>query len=86
MVQVLTPVGLIQTLQLPISPRSDCCLTASTGISTSGTYPNFTITNSAPDQTVSLTGAGTTSISGTYPNFTITSSGGGADAFAWFLS
>jgi hypothetical protein len=48
-------------------------LTAGTGISTSGTYPNFTITNSAPDQTVSLTGAGTTSISGTYPNFTVTS-------------
>jgi len=52
-------------------------LTAGTGISTSGTYPNFTITNSAPDQTVALTGAGTTSISGTYPNFTITSN----DAF-----
>jgi hypothetical protein len=52
-------------------------LTAGTGISTSGTYPNFTITNSAPDQTVALTGAGTTSISGTYPNFTVTSN----DAF-----
>jgi hypothetical protein len=52
-------------------------LTAGTGISTSGTYPNFTLTNSAPDQTVSLTGAGTTSISGTYPNFTVTSN----DAF-----
>ncbi len=32
-----------------------------------------TVTNSAPDQVVSLTGAGTTSITGTYPNFTITS-------------
>ena len=32
-----------------------------------------TITNTAPDQVVSLTGAGTTSISGTYPNFTVTS-------------
>ena len=48
-------------------------LTGGTGISTSGTYPNFTITNDSPDQTVSLTGAGATSISGTYPNFTITS-------------
>jgi hypothetical protein len=48
-------------------------LTAGTGISTSGTYPSFTITNSAPDQTVALTGAGTTSVTGTYPNFTITS-------------
>ena len=55
------------------APDQVVVLTASTGISTSGTYPNFTITNTAPDQTVSLTGAGTTSISGTYPNFTITS-------------
>ena len=48
-------------------------LTGGTGITTSGTYPNFTIANSSPDQTVGLTGAGATSISGTYPNFTITS-------------
>jgi hypothetical protein len=48
-------------------------LTDGTGITTSGTYPNFTITNSSPDQTVALTGAGATTISGTYPNFTITS-------------
>ena len=48
-------------------------LTGGTGISTSGTYPNFTITNDSPDQTVSLTGAGATTVSGTYPNFTITS-------------
>lgn len=32
-----------------------------------------TITNTAPDQIVSLTGAGTTVVTGTYPNFTITS-------------
>ena len=49
-------------------------LTASTGISTSGTYPNFTITNSAPDQTVGLTAGTGISTSGTYPNFTITNS------------
>jgi hypothetical protein len=49
-------------------------LTASTGISTSGTYPNFTITNSAPDQTVALTAGTGISTSGTYPNFTITNS------------
>jgi hypothetical protein len=48
-------------------------LTAGTGITTSGTYPSFTVTNSAPDQVVSLTGAGTTTISGTYPSFTVTS-------------
>lgn len=55
------------------APDQTVSLTASTGISTSGTYPSFTITNTAPDQVVSLTGAGTTSITGTYPNFTITS-------------
>jgi hypothetical protein len=51
--------------------------TAGTGISVSGgpitTSGSLTITNTAPDQVVSLTGAGTTSISGTYPNFTISS-------------
>jgi len=44
-------------------------LASGTGISVSGA----TITNTAPDQTVSLTGGGSTSISGTYPNFTISS-------------
>lgn len=44
-------------------------LTSGTGISVSGA----TITNTAPDQTVSLTGSGATSVSGTYPNFTINS-------------
>lgn len=45
--------------------------TAGTGISITGSYPNNTISNSAPDQTVSLTAGSNTSISGTYPNFTI---------------
>lgn len=44
-------------------------LTAGTGISIVGS----TITNTAPDQTVSLTGSGATSVTGTYPNFTISS-------------
>ena len=52
-------------------------LTAGTGISVSGgpitSSGSITVTNTAPDQVVSLTGAGTTSISGTYPNFTVTS-------------
>jgi hypothetical protein len=52
-------------------------LTAGTGISVSGgpitSSGSITVTNTAPDQVVSLTGAGTTTISGTYPNFTITS-------------
>jgi hypothetical protein len=52
-------------------------LTAGTGISVSGgpitSSGSITVTNTAPDQVVSLTGAGTTTISGTYPNFTVTS-------------
>jgi hypothetical protein len=51
--------------------RARGVLSAGTGISYNST--TGVITNSAPDQVVSLTGAGTTSISGTYPNFTITS-------------
>jgi hypothetical protein len=51
--------------------------TAGTGISVSGspitTSGTLTITNTAPDLTVSLTGAGATSVTGTYPNFTISS-------------
>ncbi len=49
-----------------------------TGISVSGS----TITNTAPDQTVSLSGAGATSISGSYPNFTISSTDNVDDADA----
>jgi hypothetical protein len=46
-----------------------------TGISltTNASTDTLTITNSAPDQVVSLTGAGTTVVTGTYPSFTITS-------------
>jgi hypothetical protein len=48
---------------------------AGTGIAVSynDTTGDTTITNTAPDQTVSLTGSGATSVSGTYPNFTISS-------------
>jgi hypothetical protein len=52
-------------------------LTAGTGVSVSGgpitTSGAITVTNTAPDQIVSLTGAGTTAVTGTYPSFTITS-------------
>ena len=43
-------------------------LTAGTGISIS----TNTITNTAPNQTVTITGAGTTTVSGTYPTYTVT--------------
>ena len=52
-------------------------LTAGTGISVSGgpivSSGSISVTNTAPDQVVSLTGGGTTTITGTYPNFTISS-------------
>lgn len=53
--------------------------TASTGavqeisIGTGLSLSAGSLSNSAPDQTVSITGAGTTVVTGTYPNFTITS-------------
>ncbi len=62
------------TYYLASNPSAFIALTALSG-GTGISYNNLTgvITNSAPDQLVSLTGAGTTTISGTYPNFTITS-------------
>jgi hypothetical protein len=48
-------------------------LTAGTGVSITNGSGAITITNSAPDQTVSLTGSGTTTITGSYPNFNIAS-------------
>ena len=47
---------------------------AGTGISVDQTTGAVTVTNSAPDQTVSLTDGGDIAISGTYPSFTLTNS------------
>lgn len=51
--------------------------TAGTGISISGTFPNQTISNTLPDQTVSLTAGTGISVAGTYPSFTITNTSAG---------
>lgn len=48
-------------------------LTEGTGISVTNGSGSITVTNSAPDQTVSLTQGGATTITGTYPSFTISS-------------
>jgi hypothetical protein len=71
--------GDAQILNKPTIP-SQYNPTAGTGISISGTYPNQTIANTAPDQVVALTAGTGIGVSGTYPNFTITntSSGGGS--------
>ena len=52
-------------------------LSAGTGITVSPvTGGGLTVTNSAPDQTVSITGAGGAVVTGTYPSFTITTPSG----------
>jgi hypothetical protein len=48
-------------------------VTAGTAMSVTQGNDVVTVTNTAPDQVVSLTGGGTTTITGTYPNFTISS-------------
>jgi hypothetical protein len=55
------------------SPDQTVVLGSGSGISITGTYPNFLITNVSPDQPVSLTSGSGISITGTYPNFLITS-------------
>ena len=57
--------------ELAASAFTNPSIVGSTGISVSGTYPLYTITNTAPDQTVSFTGTDI-SIGGSYPNFTLT--------------
>jgi hypothetical protein len=49
---------------------------AGNGVSITGNV----ITNSAPDQTITINGVGSTSVSGTYPNFTISSTDNVNDA------
>ncbi len=62
------------TIILPAAP----VYTAGTGIAILGT----TITNTSPNQPITLTGIGATSVMGTYPNFTITSTDNVNDADA----
>jgi len=56
------------------SGSTDVTINAGTGLSISEVTAtgNITVTNSAPDQTVSLTGAGINVVTGTYPTFTVT--------------
>lgn len=56
------------------APDQTVVLTAGTGISTSGTYPNFTITNTSPSS-----GGTVTSVTGTAP---VVSSGGNTPAIS----
>lgn len=63
---------------IPADVNTGTAYVGGTGISVAGS----TITNTAPDQTVSLTGSGATGVTGTYPNFTISSTDNVDDADA----
>jgi len=66
--------GISQLLSVPYAlyaAQSGSSFTAGPGIGIVGN----TISNTAPDQPITLTGSGATSVSGAYPNFTISSSG-----------
>lgn len=56
-----------KTVTLPVTN-----VTAGTGISVSSTTGNYTVTNSAPDQTVSIANGGGIGVTGGYPSFTLT--------------
>lgn len=64
------------SVTLPTADGSETKVNGSTGISVTGLgtiASPYVITNTAPDQTVSLTGGGISVVTGTYPNFTVTS-------------
>ncbi|GIV29130.1 MAG: hypothetical protein KatS3mg028_0196 [Bacteroidia bacterium] len=48
-------------------------LNSGNGINITGTYPAYTITNTAPDQTVTLAPGSNINVTGAYPNFSISS-------------
>ena len=56
-----------KTVTLPVTN-----VTAGTGISVSSATGNYTVTNSAPDQTVSISNGGGVGVTGSYPSFTLT--------------
>ena len=56
--------------ELAVSAFTQPSLIGGTGVYVSGNYTSFTITNTAPEQTVSFTGTDI-SIGGAYPNFTL---------------
>ena len=67
------------TIPIGTGTVSSVSVTSGTGISASvanpTTAPNITITNTAPDQVVSLASGAGISVTGTYPNFTIANTG-----------
>lgn len=71
--QGMTITGVSAPFTLDISGGTDVNFNAGSGISISESPANtLVITNSAPDQTVSIANGGGVSVSGTYPAFTLT--------------
>jgi hypothetical protein len=56
-------------------------LSGGTGISVSGTSPNFIVENTLPDQIVNLSGGTNINVTGTYPNFGIEFTGVASSSF-----
>ena len=69
--QNLSFTGASSPYTLDISGGTDVTFAAGTGIGITRSTNELTITNSAPDQTVSISGTGIT-VGGTYPSFTLT--------------
>ena len=68
----LTFSGSSSPVTLNSSTGTDVTITAGTGIGLAATSGNITITNTAPDQVVSITNGGGVVVTGTYPAFTLT--------------
>jgi len=62
--------GDVYKQELAASAFTNTSVVAGTGISVTGGFPTFTVTNTAPDQVVSFTGTDI-SIGGAYPNFNL---------------
>jgi len=54
------------------APDKTVTIASGTGISATGTYPNFMVTNTNPDQNVTIAPGTGISTTGTYPNFMVT--------------
>lgn len=64
-----------KTITLPTADGSETVVTAGTGIGVSGNGTSgtpYVITNTAPDQTVTITNGGGITVGGLYPSFTLT--------------
>ena len=68
--EITDPCGTQSVAVTNIAPVQ--AIAAGTGISTSVAGGTVTITNTDPDQTVTVTGAGINTVTGTYPSFTVT--------------